>query len=75
VISGKTFEDALQCLAQMTVGRDYNFMSDENEEPLDPNDTTKNWRKLTKLKATAPIIRKTGTYIHSYIHTYIHTYI
>jgi len=39
-ISGKEFDDALNFLAAVSKGHPYAFMSDENEEELDPNNTT-----------------------------------
>lgn len=49
-----------EALAAMSIGREYAFMSDENEDPLDPNDVTKNHDKLKKLKMLPHIIKKMG---------------
>lgn len=54
-----------EALGRMACGREYAFMSDENEEPLDANDVTKNFEKLKKKKALPPVIKKMGIYIYS----------
>jgi hypothetical protein len=50
--SGKDFEDAMNFLAAVSKGHQYAFMSDVNEEELDPNDTTVDFEgDLAKKKA------------------------
>lgn len=46
-------------------------MSDENEDPLDVNDVTKNHDKLRRLKTLPSVIKKMGIYILDIYGTFI----
>lgn len=60
-----------EALARMSIGREYAFMSDENEDPLNNDDVTKNHDKLKKMKTLPAVIKKMGIYIPDIYRTFI----